>query len=71
MMAFQDITMKSDSIVPSSKYSKNISMVILQENRWSVSKATYSDQEVKGYKTMPSEVGTRKSRSRKEIIRKR
>jgi predicted RNase H-like nuclease (RuvC/YqgF family) len=38
MMTFQDITMKSDSIVPSSKDLKDISKVILQENRWSVSK---------------------------------
>jgi CRISPR/Cas system CMR-associated protein Cmr5 small subunit len=38
MMTFQDITMKSDSIVPSSKDLKDISKVILQENRWSISK---------------------------------
>jgi hypothetical protein len=33
MMTFQDTTMKSDVIVPSSKALKDLSKVILQENR--------------------------------------
>jgi len=36
MVTFQETTMKLDSILPSSKYLKYISKVILQENRWSL-----------------------------------
>jgi hypothetical protein len=38
MMTFQDITMRSKSIIPSSKDFKDISKVILQENQKSISR---------------------------------
>jgi cell division GTPase FtsZ len=38
MMAFQDITMRSKLIIPSSKDFKDISNVILQENQKSISR---------------------------------
>ena len=38
MMTFQDIAMRSKSIIPSSKGFKGISKVILQENQKSISR---------------------------------
>jgi hypothetical protein len=38
MMTLQEITMRSKSITPSSKDLKDISKVIVRENRWSISK---------------------------------
>jgi hypothetical protein len=46
MMTFQDITMKSNSIIPSSKDFKDISKVILQENQKSISKMQKEFDEV-------------------------
>jgi hypothetical protein len=46
MMTLQDITMKSDSTVPSSKDLKHISKVVLQENQQSISRMQKEFDEV-------------------------
>jgi hypothetical protein len=46
MMSFQDATMRSKSIIPSSKDFKDISKVILQENRKSISRMQKEFDEV-------------------------
>jgi hypothetical protein len=48
MMTFQDITMRSKSIIPSSKDFKDISKVILQENQKSISRMQKEFDEVIG-----------------------
>jgi hypothetical protein len=79
-MTFQDTTMKSDSIVPSSKDLKDLSKVILQENRWSVSKMqkefdeviTDKNEEISRLKDHSQKLLTqiKKSKDRKQCIQK-
>jgi hypothetical protein len=76
----QDTTMKSDSIIPSSKDLKDLSKVILQENQWSISKMqkefdeviTDKNEEISRLKDHSKKLLTqiKKSKDRKQCIQK-
>jgi predicted RNase H-like nuclease (RuvC/YqgF family) len=80
MMTFQDTTMRSKSIIPSSKDFKDISKVILQENQKSISRMqkefdeviTDKNKEISRLKDHSQKLLTqiKKSKDRKQCIQK-